>query len=91
MAGIIDNMDDLTPWQMYRIMFYFGIGLCGACPYGDMIPMTPNELLFDLFAQIWVRFIWAFIIAECASFVGALHDTKALQIMKRDQIITWMK
>jgi len=50
MAGIIDNMDDLTPWQMYRIMFYFGIGLCGACPYGDMIPMTPNELLFDLFA-----------------------------------------
>ena len=84
-------MDELTPWKMYSIMFYFGIGLCGACPYGDMIPMTPNELGFDLIAQIWVRFMWAFIIAECCSAVGALHDAKASQVQKRDQIVSWMR
>ena len=35
--------------------------------------------------------MWAFIIAECGSFVGSLYETKAEQMQKRDQIVSWMK
>lgn len=84
LAGIIDSMGDLNPWQMYSIMFYFGIGLCGACPYGDMIPYTPTEEIFDIIGQAWVRLMWAVIIAECVSYVGSLHEAKAQHDMKRD-------
>jgi hypothetical protein len=55
-------------------MWYLAMGLLGCNSYGDMIPLTPAEEIWDVFCQTWARVIWAFIMAECASFVGSLHE-----------------
>jgi uncharacterized membrane protein len=72
-------------------MFYIAMGILNCCVYGDLIPFTPNEQLWDLVAQIWACILWAFIGAECGSLIGALYETKAEAISKRDQIVSWMK
>jgi len=65
-------------------MFYLAMGINNRCVYGDMVPLTPNEQLFDLLAQIWASLLWAFLGAEAGSLIGALYETKAEQISKRD-------
>ena len=82
--GITDDFSKLTPWGYYQQMFYLGMGILNCCVYGDIVPLTPNEQIFDLCAQVWARVLWAFIGAECASLVGALYEAKAEQIHKRD-------
>jgi uncharacterized membrane protein len=72
-------------------MFYLAMGILNCCVYGDLIPLTPNEQLWDLVAQVWARILWAFVGAECGSLIGALYEKKAEQISKRDQIVSWMK
>jgi len=58
-------------------MFYLAFGLIGCNSYGDMVPLTPAEMIWDVALQVWARIIWAFIIAECGSFVGSLYEAKA--------------
>jgi Na+/H+-dicarboxylate symporter len=76
--GITDNFGALTPWGYYQQMFYLSMSLLNCSVYGDFIPFTPNEQIFDLFAQVWARVLWAFIAAESASLVGALYEAKAV-------------
>lgn len=85
------KMSDLSKWQIYQHMFYLGACLQGATIYGDMVPLTPEEEVFDLVAQVLCRVMWAFIIAECASYLGSLYDAKCSQIQKIEKVTDWMK
>ena len=75
--GISDDFSALTPWGYYQQMIYLGFGILNCCVYGDLIPLTPHEQLWDLVAQIFSRILWAYIGAECGSLIGSLYETKA--------------
>jgi hypothetical protein len=73
-------MSTLSKWEVYKLMAYLGACIQGASIYGDMVPLTPLEEIWDLLAQVLCRVLWAFIIAECASYLGSLYEARATQI-----------
>ena len=89
--GIIDDVMKLTVWKKYILYLYIGIGIQGASPYGDIIPLTPSEEIFAAVVLIWVRILWAWIISECSSYVGSQFDAQARHVSRRDNTLRWMQ
>lgn len=89
--GIIDDVMKLPVWKKYILYLYIGIGIQGASPYGDIIPLTPGEEIFAVIILIWVRILWAWIISEVSSYVGSLYDASARHVSRRDKTVRWME
>ena len=89
--GILDDISKLTPWQLYQVMIYFGLGVCGCCPYGDMAPYSTGENIISILGQLWVRIMWALIMAEIVSFVGSMHNAMANHNYRKTNVLRWMR
>jgi hypothetical protein len=72
-------------------MLYFGLGVVGACPYGDMAPYSTAENLISIFGQLWVRVLWALILAEIVSYIGSLHKALADHNHRNTDVLSWME
>ena len=52
---------------------YWAFACCGTVAYGDIIPVTPAEKIFGIFAMLAAKVFTAFIYAEATNVVSAYH------------------
>lgn len=61
----------------------------GAVMYGDIIPFTISEQLFDFIAMFTCRMFLAFLFAEGASYLSSVHKSASQHTKKVAQIMDW--
>lgn len=63
----------MTQINLYVNFLYLSSCTMGAVMYGDIIPFALNEQIFTFVACFSARIFLAFLFAEAASYLGALH------------------
>jgi len=66
----------MSPFEVYINLLYYCSGLMGAIMYGDTIPYTLPEQLFNFVSTFWARIFLAFMFAETANYLQQLHVLK---------------
>ena len=51
-------------------MLYWAYATCGTVAYGDMIPVTNAEKIFDIIAMLLIKIWTAFLYAEAAKMMS---------------------
>lgn len=91
LAGILDSVAALTPWQKYQQFISFGMELTGCSPFGDIVPYAPWEQVWAVLQQTSVRILWALIAAQSTSFFAQRCEQKAKHDKRRNNIVSWMQ
>lgn len=59
--------------------------------YGDIVPYSLPEQLYDLLAMIITRAYLAFLFGQSASYLTSIHTTVSRHSQKVNNIISWME
>jgi len=87
----LEPLSEMSPFTLYLQFLYLSAGTMGAVMYGDSIPYTLPEQLFNFVAMFWARIYLAFMFAESANFLQQLHVLKSVHHYRTKRIEHWMK
>lgn len=80
---------EMTKLELYIQFIYLSSCTMGAVMYGDIIPYTMNEQMFDFIAMFTCRIFLAFLFAEAASFLSSIHKSASEHTKRVRRISRW--
>jgi len=75
-------LTDETPFTIYIYFIYWAYSTSSLGAYGDIIAITPQEKLFQIFAMLFFRVYFAFCAAEGANLISNYYTARTENLAK---------